>query len=158
MYKSLQFARRAAISGTALAALLSSACKSSSSITSPQPAAIAPSNQSNNQLGTAGKILSRPAEVVVTDAGGNPVPRVTVTWTVAAGSGVITASGDTTTFATTATSVTDDFGVAAVVWELGPTPGTDTITATADGGSTTTISATARAATSSQVRREGNEE
>jgi adhesin/invasin len=157
LYKSLQFARRAAISGTALAALLSGACKSSSSVTSPQAAAIAPSNASNNQLGTAGKILPRPAEVVVTDAGGNPVRGATVTWTVAAGSGLITGSSDTTTFATTFTTVTDDFGVAGVTWELGPNPGTDTITAVTGEGSTTTITATAQPATSSQLRRAGDE-
>ena len=151
---SSQFARRAAISGTALAALLSGACKNSSSVTTPsQPAAIAPSNSSNDQLGTAGKILARPAEVLVTDADGNPVPRTIVTWTVAPGSGVITGSNDTTTFATTTTTTTDTYGVTAVIWELGPTPGTDAITATTAAGSTTTFNATARAATSaSQVR------
>jgi hypothetical protein len=149
---SSQFARRAAISAVALAALLSGACKNSSSVTTPQPAGIAPSNASNDQIGTAGKFLGRPVEVYVTDPNGNPVGQSSVTWTVAAGSGVINGTGDTTALTTTAVTPTDSYGYTSVIWELGPNPGTDSVTATTADGNTTTIIATAQAATSSQVR------
>ncbi|MDH3569642.1 MAG: hypothetical protein OER89_05575, partial [Gemmatimonadota bacterium] len=72
------------------------------------------------QVGTA--VATQPT-VRVTDAQGNPVPGVDVTFAVASGGGSVTG----------AAAVTDAAGLAAVgSWVLGPTVGINTLTVTAD--------------------------
>lgn len=74
------------------------------------------------QTGTAGQPVAVNPTVRLRDAFGNAVPGVTVTFAVTGGGGTV--SG--------ATVVTDVAGVAAVGgWTLGPTPGTNTLRATA---------------------------
>src|SRR5207245_1085050 len=95
-------------------------------------------NAGNNQTVTAGTAVPTPPSVVVRDAGGNPVPGVAVTFTVAPGNGSITGPSQTTTAS----------GVAAVgSWTLGTAAGANTLTATSPGvnGSPITFAATAAA-------------
>ncbi|MEP7325581.1 MAG: kelch repeat-containing protein [Gemmatimonadota bacterium] len=95
-------------------------------------------NDGNGQSSNAGTSLSSAPSVLVTDGEGNPVAGVPVTFMVATGEGSVTGSGQ----------VTDNFGVARVGgWTLGPTSGSNTLTATATGsgisGNPATFSATA---------------
>lgn len=91
----------------------------------------------DNQSAKAGEAVSVPPKVRVTDAYGNAVGGVTVTFTVASGGGSI--SG--------AAPVTDTSGEASVgSWTLGPAPSgdvTNTLTATVSGISPVTFVATA---------------
>jgi len=82
--------------------------------------------------GPAGSALAERVVVRVEDAAGNPLPGVSVTFTVSATG----ASVDP------ATAVTDDRGEARTRWTLGRTPGPQTLTVDA-GGTTTQITATA---------------
>ena len=76
----------------------------------------------NNQTTTVGKAVSQLPTVRVTDASGNPVSGVPVTWAITGGGGTITG----------ATTTTNQGGLASVgSWVLGPTPGTNSLTATA---------------------------
>ena len=75
----------------------------------------------NAQAAPAGSLLPTGLAARVTDAFGNPVAGVTVTWTVTTGGGV----------ATPATSVTDANGVANSSWTLGGLVGAQTLTASA---------------------------
>jgi adhesin/invasin len=89
----------------------------------------------NNQSAVAGTTLPVNPSVLVTDAGGNPVAGVSVTFAVASGGGSITGGSATT----------DAAGIAAVgSWTLGTTPGANTLTATSAGltGSPRTFTAT----------------
>lgn len=88
--------------------------------------------------GTAGQPLVGPLPTVkVTDAGGNPVPGVAITFAAGAGDGNL--SG--------ATPSTDQNGLASLGgWTLDAAPGTDVVTATAAGvGGNVTFSATSTA-------------
>lgn len=88
--------------------------------------------------GTAGQPLVGPLPTVkVTDAGGNPVPGVAITFAAGAGDGSL--SG--------ATPSTDQNGLALLGgWTLDAAPGTDVVTATAAGvGGNVTFSATSTA-------------
>jgi Big-like domain-containing protein/invasin-like protein len=89
-------------------------------------------NGGSGQTDTVGATLAVPYTVKVTDAGGNAVSGVTVTW--AASSGSITAS-----------SVTDAGGIASATRVLGTTAGAQTASATVTGliGSPVPFSATA---------------
>ncbi len=95
----------------------------------------------DGQKATAGTAVATAPSVKVTDAGGNPVSGVAVTFAVASGGG--SASGGS--------AVTDSTGVAAAGgWTLGTTAGVNELTATASGlnGSVTfTATATAGAPT-----------
>lgn len=62
--------------------------------------------------------------VRVTDAGGHPVPRAAITFTVTGGGGSVDA---------TAPVLTDADGVASTGWRLGPNSGANGMTATVDG-------------------------
>jgi hypothetical protein len=92
-------------------------------------------NGGNNQTAVAGSTLPVDASVLVTDAGGNPVSGVSVTFAVASGGGSITGGSQTTNAS----------GIATVgSWTLGATAGTNTLTATSAGltGSPLTFTAT----------------
>jgi adhesin/invasin len=81
---------------------------------------------------------------LVTDAGGNPVPGVNVTFAVASGGGS----------ATGLTATTDGNGIAAAgSWRLGTTAGTNTLTATSGAlsGSPVTFTATAKAGSATKL-------
>src|SRR5574341_1526177 len=95
----------------------------------------------NGQTGTVGQNLSQPLVVQVTTSDGRGVPNVTVSWSVTAGGGSLTA----------ASTQTDPTGVASVVWSLGTTAGSGNQTARArvvgvNGVITFTASAVAAAA------------
>jgi adhesin/invasin len=88
----------------------------------------------NDQTGTAGEALADPLQVRVSDASGNPVAGVEVTWTAAEGSGG----------ANPQTSVSSPEGLATTVWTLGPGAVPQTLEATAAGvAEPVTFSATA---------------
>lgn len=89
----------------------------------------------NNQIGSVGMTLAAPLVVSVTDPNGDIIQSASVTWTVRAGGGTLSASSSTT----------DTAGRAQVTWTLGPTPGADTAQATLIGGATATFAATATA-------------
>ncbi len=89
-----------------------------------QPAAVAVSAGAGQSAAVNAAVAVPPA-VLVTDAGGNPVPRAAVTFAVASGGGTVSPSGPV---------LTDFSGVAAATsWTLGPSPGTNTLTATVTG-------------------------
>ena len=85
----------------------------------------------NNQTGGAGQPLRYPLVVVVTNASGIPVAGVTVNFAVTAGGGTLWGTQSTT----------DSQGVAYTTLTLGPTPGTNTVTATASGLTAVTFTA-----------------
>lgn len=102
-------------------------------------------NSGNNQTGAVGAFTPGPVSVKVTDADGNTVSGVTVTFAVASGGGTISPSD--------ATQTTNSSGVASTSgWSLGSTAGTNTLTASASGlsGSPLTLTATG---TTFQVQR-----
>ncbi|HEX6250033.1 MAG TPA: hypothetical protein VFZ56_01210 [Gemmatimonadaceae bacterium] len=89
----------------------------------------------DGQSATVGTAVTTAPAVLVTDAQGNPVPGVTVTFEIASGQGSIT-GGD---------QVTDVNGLASVgSWTLGTTAGGNTLTVTA-AGIVVTFSATGTA-------------
>ena len=88
----------------------------------------------NNQNAQINRAVAFPPTVVARDALGNPVPGVIVTFTVTSGGGTVI-SGRQTTDATGTAS--------AGAWFLGPTPGTNTLTASAPGITPVTFTATA---------------
>jgi hypothetical protein len=101
-------------------------------------------NAGNNQTATAGSTLPTNPSVIVTDNGGNPVPGIAVTFAVASGGGSITGGSATT----------DAGGIATVgSWTLGPTVGTNTLTATSAGlsGSPRTFTATGTAGAATTI-------
>jgi Bacterial Ig-like domain (group 1) len=77
----------------------------------------------NGQAGTIGNTLGVPLGVRVTDQYGNPIAGATVTWTVTAGGGSLSAL----------TTVSDAFGKTSNVWTLGSLVGTQTATASIGG-------------------------
>jgi len=91
-------------------------------------------NDGDDQTAASGSAVATDPSVKVTDAYGNPVSGVSVTFAVAAGNGSTTDS----------TVSTDGAGLASVGWTLGD-PGTNTLTATSDSlsGSPVTFTATA---------------
>lgn len=92
-------------------------------------------NAGNNQAAVAGTPVTTPPSVLVTDAFGNAVAGVTVTFAVTGGGGQITGT----------TPVSDASGIAAVgSWTLGPVAGANTLSATSGvlNGSPVTFTAT----------------
>jgi adhesin/invasin len=74
----------------------------------------------NNQQALAGAVLATNPAVIVRDAFNNPVAGTSVVFAVASGGGTVSGAG----------VVTNAQGVATVgEWRLGPTPGTNTLTA-----------------------------
>ncbi|HEY3011767.1 MAG TPA: PKD domain-containing protein [Gemmatimonadales bacterium] len=94
----------------------------------------------DEQTGPAGSTLSQPLVVVVTDAFGNPISGVTITWTAEGGGSVSEAA-----------TITDAQGRASVQRTLGPTAGQQTTLATSEGlaGSPVTFVHTATAGNAS---------
>jgi alpha-tubulin suppressor-like RCC1 family protein len=87
------------------------------------------------QSADVGMPVSVPPTVRITDASGNPVAGITVTFAVTGGGGSITGP----------TAVTDASGLATVgSWVLGSTAGLNTLTATAPGLAPLAVTATAR--------------
>ena len=97
----------------------------------------------NNQGGAVATALGSSLAVTVTDGSGNPVPGVTVNWSVAGGGGSLGALS----------SVTNGAGLASTTWTLGALAGLQSVTATAAGlaGSPATISATAAAGSATKL-------
>lgn len=90
----------------------------------------------NQQSVQSGRIVPVPPSVLVRDAQGNPVSGTAVTFAVSAGGGSVIGGRQ----------VTDAAGVAEVGgWILGPTPGPNSLTASATGLSSVTFAATATA-------------
>ena len=88
------------------------------------------------QSAQVGALVSSAPSVIVRDAGGNPVPGVTVVFAVTAGGGQVQG----------ATQTTNTAGIATVTsWRLGAAPGTNTVTATVTGIAPVTFTATATA-------------
>jgi hypothetical protein len=145
MYTSSPCARKTVYSVAALVALVFSAC-SKSSTTAPPPAAasITQANSSSAQLGTVGQPLNRPLTVVITDASGNPVAfNTVVVWRVSSADGMVSAATDSA-YGDTVVTTTNNYGAASATWQLGTKAGTDSLTATV-GGISTTYTATAQA-------------
>ena len=98
------------------------------------PASAIVSSAGDNQSVVAGAAVSISPAVLVTDANGNPVAGVPVTFAVASGGGAIAAASQTTRVD----------GIAAVgSWTLGTSPGTNTLTASAPGLSGSPVTFTA---------------
>jgi alpha-tubulin suppressor-like RCC1 family protein len=101
-------------------------------------------NAGDNQSAAPGVSVATAPSVKVTDADANPVSGVAITFAVALGGGSITGASQTT----------NGTGIATLgSWTLGPTAGTNTLTATAPGltGSPVTFTATAEAITITAV-------
>ena len=87
------------------------------------------------QTASVGTQLPTTVSVRVTDAATNPVPNAPVTFAVTAGGGALLG----------ASTLTDSLGVASLgAWTLGPTAGTQSITATVSGVAPLQINATAQ--------------
>lgn len=98
----------------------------------------------DGQAATAGSAVVVAPSVRVTDAGGNPVSNVSVTFAVASGGGTVTGGN----------AKTDVAGIASVNrWMLGTTAGTNSLKATSAGltGSPVTFTATALPGPASRV-------
>src|SRR5207249_2293740 len=94
----------------------------------------------DNLTGQVATRLQTPHVVLVSDATGNPVAGVTVTWTAPSGSGSVNPP----------TSTTDGSGIATTRWTLGTAAGPQTVQATG-AGSPVTFSATATAGAAAQL-------
>jgi hypothetical protein len=104
----------------------------------PGPAAAVAATAGNNQSAQISTAFTTALEATVTDSGGNPVPNVTVTFTVKVG-----ASGASATFASGNTAVTNAAGVAtASTLTANNKAGNFTVTASAIGASSATFNLT----------------
>jgi adhesin/invasin len=102
-------------------------------------------NAGDAQSATAGSIVPTAPSVKVTDAGGNAVSGVSVTFAVASGSGTLTG----------ASATTDSAGIATVgSWRLGTTAGANSMTATSGSltGSPVTFTATGTPGAASRMQ------
>ena len=95
----------------------------------------------DNLTGQVGTTLSTPHVVLVSDANGNPVPNVTISWAAASGGGSVNPTS----------SVTGTDGKASTTRTLGPIPGTQTTTANSSGLTTVTFSITAQVGGATQM-------
>ena len=94
------------------------------------------------QTALVSTLVSSAPSVVVRDASGNPAANVTVSFAVTSGGGQLTG----------ATQTTNAQGVATVSsWRVGPTPGTNTVSATVAGVASVTFTATATAGAPTQI-------
>src|SRR5207245_10276141 len=112
------------------------------------PAATLAKFAGDNQVGQVGTTLATPQTVLVTDAHGNPVPNVTVTWAAASGGGSVNPRS----------SATDVAGHASTTRTLGPTPGTQTSTASVTGLTPVTFSVTAQGGGATQMEISGGQQ
>jgi hypothetical protein len=118
-----------AILGLAVLAGAVAGCNDSTDVDSPATITI---SSGDGQTGTVSTALANPIVVVVEDEDGDVVAGATVTWAVASGDGTL--SG--------VTGTTGSDGTAQVTWTLGPTAGTNTVTATVSGLTPVTFTAT----------------
>ena len=96
------------------------------------------------QVAQVGTLVASAPSVVVRDAGGNPVPGVSVTFAVTAGGGQLQ----------NAIRTTNAQGVATVTsWRVGNAPGTNTVIATVGSLTPVTFSATATAGSPAQLQK-----
>jgi hypothetical protein len=93
-------------------------CNGNGDITGPEPAALV-IVEGNNQNGAINQPLGEPLVVEVTDAAGQPVSGVTVSWSVASGGGSVSPES----------VQTGSDGRAAAVWILGGVAGDQSVTA-----------------------------
>lgn len=124
-------ARVAAVIAIAALSVAAASCHNN---TGPKPVYVA-YNAGNNQTATAGTAVAIPPSVIVQDQQFKPVQSVLIIYSVTQGGGSIT--GDS--------AYSDVNGIATVgSWTLGPTPGPNQLTITAQGlsGSGLTFSAT----------------
>ena len=77
----------------------------------------------DGQIGEIGRELAIPLTVKVTDASGNPIEGLSVSWSVEPGSGSVSST----------TSMTNAEGIAAVVWKLGDQRGEEMVSASVAG-------------------------
>ena len=115
-----------------LAVLLIAACSKDSTSPTPVPVTIAIVSGAS-QVATVSTQLSAPVIVKVTDAVGNPVSGIAVTFAPASASGAVSS----------AQATTDATGSAQVTWTLGTLAGTDSLMITA--GTLTPVAALATA-------------
>lgn len=125
--------------GTSFLLVILAGCGSDSTDQGPVPSSIAPVGQVT-VIGTAGGAIAAALQVVVTDPSGATVPGVSVAWNAANGGS-----------ASPAQSSTDQSGVAQTTWTLGPSAGTQTLTATVQGLTAVTFTATALAGAPASV-------
>jgi plastocyanin len=107
-------------------------------------------NSGDGQTATVGTSVATPPSVIVKDANGSPVAGVSVAFSVTAGGGTISP---------TSAGTSDASGIAGVtMWALGPTPGSNSLTATAPGlaGSPVTFNATAQPISANVTIKVGN--
>jgi adhesin/invasin len=98
-------------------------------------------NAGNNQTATVNTAVATPPSVIITDAFGNPVSGVAVTFAVTSGSGSITGANQTSNAS----------GIATVgSWTMGTVAGGNSLSATASVGSVT-FNATGTAGTPTQI-------
>lgn len=99
-------------------------------------------NSPTTQGGTVNTVVASPPSVLVRDIGGNPVPGVTVTFTVTAGGGAVFAAAGGAA-STTAAVTTNNNGIATLAaWRLGATITTNTVVASVQGVPNVTFNAT----------------
>lgn len=107
-------------------------------LTPDTPSGLSISGSGNNQTGQVGWTLPNPLQVIVNGSAGVPVPGVTVTFAVASGSGMLSATS----------LATDNLGTASIQLTLGASPGSVLTTATVAGLPPVQFTATAIAAPS----------
>lgn len=118
------------------AAVALTACSKDSNNTAPLVASSITSDvTTNGQSAAVGTALAQPIAVHVMDQNGGVVAGATVTWTVLNGAGTTSA----------ATSTTDATGTATVVWTLDTIARVDSMTASIQSGTSTTVFATGTA-------------
>jgi len=123
---------------TVLMAILlisSAACTSSDPLRPPQPATQIAATGGDGQMGQVSAELADPLTVLATDAAGNTVADVTVSWSVVSGGGSVTP-----------TSTTNSSGIATATFTLGATLGQQSVQAQAAGLTPVLFTATAVAA------------
>jgi len=117
--------------GTATMTASAGSASGSATVNVQQVVAQVSTEGGDNQTGYLQEALPESVVVRVGDAGGNPIPGVSVSFTVQSGGGSVEASSVTT----------GSDGTAATSWILGPTEGTQALRASA-GGVSTSFSAT----------------
>ncbi len=119
-----------------VATLLTGQSVTASLLVQPKPGNLAIVS-GNNILGIAGTVLPQPQVVRVTGSDGLGIAGATVTFAVTAGGGTLSST----------TALTDTGGRASVTWTMGPTAGTNTMTASVAGLTPVTFTATAQPGT-----------
>ena len=100
-----------------------SACGDDGNLQDPGTPTTLAMSAGSGQSAAPGTVLPNPLQVKVTDASGNEVPGVSVTWSVVSGGGTVSPTSSTT----------DQSGLAATQLTLGPDEGQQTVQAEAAG-------------------------